>query len=818
MNSKLTYLSLCLTSIVSTSVTAGDIYGQVVDTLGQPITGVKVEVESLGLQTKTDQAGRFSFADVTGTEVEIHAFAPNFVHFNSFVSVADSDAIKITLQNSSIEIIDVHATPFHASVIESALPVSVITGDALRTAQANTLGDTLDTVVGVNSNFYAGVASSPIIRGLDGPRVLVSQNGLDAGDASRVGPDHVVATETVTAQQIEILRGPATLFYGSGAIGGVVNIVDERVPSEHNETFTIGASGTSVNDEKNVSFMGQTQVENWAFYADGFWRDSEDYDIPGMAELHEDEHHDDHDEEHDDHGDESMGTVENSGSTTSGFTLGTSYISDNGFAGVSIGRIEREYGIPGHSHGGHADESAHDEHDEHDEEMHEDVIAEMEQDRMQMLSEYRLDHNIWQEVHGKFAYTDYRHAEIEDGEVGTEFTNTTLESRIDLLHKPLRGWKGGFSFHYKHSDFAAQGEEAFTPESETTTLAIALLEEKHVGDWLWQLGARIESVELEAHLLGEEHVDYSLDYNPVSFSAGFVWDYADGYNVGASASYAQRALSATELFAFGPHIATQTYEVGAIYEAEEHDDHLDFEIATGDPKLETSQNFDLSLRKFAGDLGWVVNVFYNQVDNYAAATDTGFEFHGDVHDDAHMSDSDMDHGDEGHDGEAHHDDEHGHEDEHDHGGDLPIYLFTQQDAKLYGIEAELHWRVNENLKVSTQGDWLRAKYNDGTYIPRMPAARLSGSATYETQSWDSSIVVQKVFEQDNVAGNETHTEGYTLVDVAFNYYTSIQDVDVVWYAKVDNLFDEEARVHTSVLKNQAPLPGRSIKVGFTGTF
>ena len=821
-------IALALACALSTSAFYSDAaqwQGKVLDDKGQPVANAKVSLDGFAKNVLTDVNGVFNlsiadkalltrFAADDIATVELHVNAPGFVHQTLFLAHNETAQQTVTLLPSSIEIIDVHASPFHASVIESALPVSVIANESLRDAQQSTLGDTLNKQVGVHTNFYGGVASSPIIRGLDGPRVLVAQNGLDAGDASRVGPDHMVATEVATAQQIEILRGPATLFFGSGAIGGVVNIVDQRVPTELEKSAQVQAATATVNDEQTLSFVGQTFVNDWAFYADAFWRDSDDYDIPGMAELHNDEDHDEHEGE--------AGTVENSASESSGFTLGSSYIHDNGFVGFSVGQLEREYGIPGHAHEEKELIDGVHEGEEHEEE---GVFAKMEQTRIQVLSEYQFTKGLLQAIHAKAAFTDYEHAEIEGGMVGTKFTNDTAEARVEFLHRPVAGWKGGLSVHYKNSEFAAVGEEAFTPPAETETLALALLEEKHVGDVLWQLGARIEDVSIESELLTSDE-SVALSYQPVSVSAGFVWDFTEGYNLGASISYAQRALSATEIFAYGPHISTQTFEVGSFYVAEEHEEHhdekleeaheethLEFSLADTEPKLETSRNLDLTLRKFSGDVGFVVNLFYNQVDNYAAATDTGFIFGEDEHHEVHADELGMDeaaHSDEDHD-VAH--------DEHDHGGEgLPIYLFTQQDAELYGIETEVHWQVNNDWKVSVQGDLLRAKYADGSYIPRTPPSRLGTDVSYMADKWDAALSVQRVFSQENIAATETVTAGYTMVDAKFSYQLDMGNMDWTVYLQGKNLLDEEARVHTSVLKNLTPLPGRNFKLGIRGSF
>src|SRR5690606_9207090 len=243
--------------------------------------------------------------------------------------------------------------------------------------QASTLGETLKHQVGVHSSYYGPVASSPIIRGLEGPRVLIAQNGLDAGDASRVGPDHAVAAEASTATQIEILRGPATLFYGSGAIGGVVNVVDDRVPQSTDTMGEWRVQHDDVANDKLASGSITTGAGNIAVHLDGFWRESDNYKIPGAAEVEHDEH-DDHEEEHG-HADEGSQRLDNSATEAKGLNIGASYLLDSGFVGLSVGRLERTYGIPGHSHG--AEQGG----------AEEEVFADLEQDRVQLRSELTQD-------------------------------------------------------------------------------------------------------------------------------------------------------------------------------------------------------------------------------------------------------------------------------------------------------------------------------------------------------------------------------------------------------------------------------------------
>ncbi len=776
---------LCLAIVTASHSALAQVQGVVRDDQGQPIANATLDLVGSTLKFRTNQQGEFNLPPQTRSEVELHVKAPEFMHKTFHITQGDKP-VELVLSSTTMEVVNVVGLPWHASNMESAQPVTVLGGEQLRERQASTLGETLKNEVGVHSNYYGPVASSPIIRGLEGPRVLVTQNGLDAGDASRVGPDHAVATEASTARQIEILRGPATLFYGSGAIGGVVNVVDDRVPQGTDTYGEWRIEQDSVADDKLVSASGNTGLGNIGLHLDGFWRDSDDYKIPGPAEAEHD-HADDHEEAHDDNG-----RLANSASEAQGFNLGASYIVDNGFVGVSYGHLDRQYGIPGHSHG--------------DEEI--PVYADLKQDRLQVLSELSLDDEFFSAINTRIGFTDYEHQEIEDGVVGTTFSNFSQEARVDLFHHPIADWRGALSVHLKNSDFEAIGAEAFTPPSNTNTLALALMEERHFGDVLVQLGARIEQVKTSADNLqvdlNEHHHDegehngeylnvYSIDQEstPFSASAGLVWDFTPGYNIALSYTHAERAPSAPELFSFGPHIGSGLYEVGALLQVVEDEDgeyHLD--LARADVELETSNNIDLSLRKYEGDFGFILNAFYNSIDNYYYLNDTGLT-------------REISH-------------EHGEgEEAHAHETELPVYIYQARDANLYGFESEFIWQVSTPFKLSFTSDYIRAELADGGNLPRIPPLRVGLKVEFEQGNWRAELGSQHYFEQDDVATLETSTDGYTLVDARVSY--SFSDAFTL-YLKGNNLTDEYARVHSSFLKDIAPLPARSFAVGISGNF
>ncbi|MGI5308162.1 TonB-dependent receptor [Rheinheimera sp. WS51] len=806
MFTKTAIASLLVASMCAAPLLAQTVSGVVTDTKGEPLKGAEVSIIGENIRVKTDSSGRFVIENLHGLEAELHVEAKGFAHRNFHFTVPEAGLtdVQLALLTSAIEVIDVKASPFHASANESALPVSVLAGDNLKMRQAATLGDTLKNEVGVHSSFYGGVASSPIIRGLDGPRVLITQNGLGSGDASRVGPDHSVAAEASTATQIEVLRGPATLFYGSGAIGGVVNVVDQRVPTDNLPRAEWMLEHGSVNNEKLASGSVSTGGDNFAVYADAFIRDNDAYKVP-----HNQVAHAEHEHEHEDEADTAgLNKVDNTQAKATGFTLGTSYLLDNGFIGMSYGRLDREYGVPGHSHAGH----------DHDEsEVLPEVFADLKQNRWQLLSELNLQHDFIRQINSRFAYTDYIHKEIEGSEVGTVFSNDSYEARLEILHRPRNEWLGGISLHYKYSDFSAVGAEAFTPPSQSEMFGLAWMEERHFGPVLMQLGARIEQVTIEAknvalpsvdlhqhdgghETLPEEDHDHSTEvfavkerFTPYSVSAGAVWDFASGYNLGLSLSRSQRAPSAAELFAFGPHIGTSSYEVGGLFQLDNDGDG--FILSQQPIQLEVANNIDLSLRKFSGDVGFVLNAFYNQVDDYYYQQHTGLYI-------------ESGHDEGGNGGEA----------EHQHDDELPVYLFTPADVKLHGFEGQFVWRMADPYTLTLQADYIRARLAQGGDLPRTPPLRLAAELAYDFGDMSADIRATHYLKQDKVAAQESATSGYTLIDANVNYRFYLAQQELALYVKGQNLANEYARVHTSFLKEIAPLPGRSIALGIRGSF
>ena len=761
---KKVFLAVFGSSIAFSSM-ANIVSGTIQDNVGEPIVGAKITLEGSANTVYSDENGHYV---LTLSEREqqnhahIHVHSTSHQHTDKDLGqINEDETLNFSLTPVYIENIVVKATILETSLIESITPISILDADELRKRQAATLGETLKLTPGVHSSYFAGVAASPIIRGNDGPRVQIVQNGLNAGDVSRIGPDHAVATDTSSATQIEILRGPATLQYGSGAIGGVVNVVDNRIPTEV-PTELEGEAELRFGDVNNERF-GKIDLNigtgNVAFHLDASTRETDDIEVPGFAKSEPGE-------------DDVSGIIESSSVSTDSITAGLSYIKDTGFIGFSAQRINNFYGVPGEEEG---------------------ISIDAHTNRYQLAGKYYSPIKGISEISFNSAYTDYEHTELEGDEIGTLFTNKGVEARLDFKIEDIGGWHGVVGTQFSDFETNAVGEEAFVPKTDSTQAAIFILEEKKIKDVTVQLGGRFEHVEYEAADFAvtqqfsqgsdpEATIDFSFsdyDYDVFSLSAGTNWHYTKEQSLAVSLSYSRRAPSAQELFSGGLHIATSTYELGLAFDLDENG-VLSSEL--GDATEEVSKNIDVTWRQFSESFNITTSVYYTDVDDYIFQRDTGFEIVGEEADET-----------------------------------FPVLVFEQSDAKLYGFEFDINYKLNDQWRINAFGDYTRAKLSSED-VPRIPPLRIGSSVNYVWNNWEADAEVIWYNNQTDTAELETATDGYTLLNAGVSYETHVAGVDWRVFARIDNITDEEARVHSSFLKDIAPLPGRNLQIGIRTYF
>ena len=475
---------------------------------------------------------------------------------------------------------------------EMTTPAEVLEGDELVTRREATLGATLDKLPGVRSSSFGPGVGRPVIRGLDGARVKVLSDGVEVLDASTISPDHAITSEPLLSERIEVLKGPATLLYGGGAIGGVVNVIDRKIPTyvpEKGYEGEVELRAGSVADSGAGALGITAGTGNFALRVEGSKRQDDEYHIPG-----------------------SPGRQQGSYNDTDSYTLGGSFIGERGYIGLAYGEQNIRYGLLAHEHahchthgprdwhcGGHG-------HD-HDDEDHEDntPYVDMRQKRWDLRGELNDPLPGFELARLRVGHSDYQHKEIEGAEVGTRFDNDASDARLELTHAPLFGWRGVLGAQTLRRDFEASGDEAYVPPTLTRNHGLFLLEEYSVGAWRYELGLRHEWQTIDADGAKDSR------HSGTSMSAGAVWTFAPQYSLGFSLSRSQRLPTAEELYANGPHAATRTVELG-------------------DPGLneETSHNVELTLRKFAGRTTFSFSLFRNQVDDFIHAADTGHDVGG----------------------------------------------------------------------------------------------------------------------------------------------------------------------------------------------
>ena len=447
----------------------------------------------------------------------------------------------------------VTASPFKdRSDLDMAQPVTVLKGEDLRRKRESSIGDTLSRELGVASSSFGPGAGRPIIRGLDGPRVQVLENGISTLDLSTTSPDHAVTVESFNASQIEILRGPAVLLYGGGATGGVVNVVTGRIPSRlfKSPTGDVEIRGNTATEERSGAFNAKGSAgQNFSWSVGGFKRKTGDYDTP-------------------------VGRVRNSAVNSEGISIGGSFVGERGFLGGSVSRLENEYGVPSP----------------------EGSKIDLKQTRYDLSGE--LDRPLigFEKLKVRMGYNDYKHNEIEStGEVATRFNNQAIDSRAELLHAPIAKWKGVIGVQVQNRNFSALGTESIVPVTKSGSAGIFLLEERNWDRWRLEFGGRIEGATQDP----QNNVNPSRTFGLFSGSVGSLWKFTDGYGLGLTGTRGQRAPTTEELYIHGAHRGTATYQTGS-----------------NDLSKETSSNIDLALRKTTGAVQWKVNVFNNQFNNY----------------------------------------------------------------------------------------------------------------------------------------------------------------------------------------------------------
>lgn len=678
----------------------------------------------------------------------------------------------------------VTSAPLQESADETATPVITLTGDELAHRRQGTLGETLAGQPGIHFDNFGGGASRPVIRGQTSPRVQVLSDSTNVQDASGISADHAITGEPLLLRGIEVLRGPSALLYGGGAIGGAVNLLDTKIPTEVPVGgFTGSAEARLGTGDDERSAVGGVTVGtgSLALRVEGAHRETDDYRVPRTF---------------------GESRVPGSWSESSTFTAGGAWIGPDGYLGASYTRVRSEYGLPGHSHEyegchthgislhcgshdhaeeGHAeeghDEEGHDHEDGHDHD-HEDesIFVKLRSERFDIRSDYRDPLPGFERVRVRMAHTTYRHDEIEHDEIATTYRNKAFDLRFELTHKPLAGFRGVFGVQHADSTFSGihavteNDVKTYTPFDIDNT-ALFLHESRDFGPVRIEAALRQEWQRIRPQTALSAFMPATA-HDPFSVSASALWKVTEGYSLALSLARSQRAPNVQELYAFGPHFASNTYEIGMVTGRTFNG------MASTENRLETGKSINLTFRKTSGATTFTLGAYHQKVDNYIYGQTL------------------------------------------DQYEDFRLIHYVAADATFTGVDGEVRHQVMPEVGVAVFGDYVRAKLTDDRgNLPRIPPGRLGTRVDAATGPFTANAEYYRTFRQDRIADFETESPGYDMLNLTLAYKLDLgagRWAEV--FARGSNLTNSFALNHASFVKDASPLRGRNVVFGLRTGF
>lgn len=646
---------------------------------------------------------------------------------------------------------------------DSISGVAIVRAEELAANARPGLGDSLTHTPGVSATSFGPSASRPVLRGLQGERVRVLSNGIGSIDVSNTSVDHAPVVNPLLAQRVEVLRGPQSLLFGSSASGGVVNVIDRRIPDAvPDEAVHLGAMGGygSAANERMLAASAEVPLGgNWVGHVDGSWLKTDDLRIGGnplTPELRATALSSSllppdplADPEIDFAANAALkGTLPNTANRTWTAGVGLAFVTDGGNIGVAYSKYDSLYGVPIRF----ATEPRQEQ---------EAPRIKLRQDRIDARAEVVTGGDLIEKLAFRYAFGDYVHTEIEpDGAIGTTFSSTGMEARFEIVQAARGGWKGVTGTQYMNRDFNVVGAEAFLPRNSTEQIGFFTLQQWENGPLSVEGGARFERTQQvsKPDLAQPQFFQGERSFSAFSAAFGAAYDIAPGWKVAGNLSRTARAPSAEELFANGPHAGTSAFEIG-----------------DPDLGLEKAWSAEAIVRGNVEGLRFEASVFHSWYNNFVYDERTGSITDG-----------------------------------------LPEFQVRQANARLYGFEAEAevtlakpgHWTVSGSALV----DYVHADIDGAGPAPRIPPLRMLGGLKAASPHLDLGAELEHVFAQGRIAAFETATPGYTLVNLSATWRPMGDDGPLSVIVSGNNLFDVTARRHASFLKDYAPLAGRDFRV------
>ena len=651
-------------------------------------------------------------------------------------------------------------------------PSAQYSGDGLLLRSKTTLGETLDGTPGVSSTYFGPNASRPIIRGQDGDRIRILNNGGGLLDASSLSYDHSVAADPISIERIEVLRGPGALQYGGSAVGGVVNVIDNRIPREALFDEKGGVSGKvdlslgTGNKEKSAGVLVEAGTNRYAIHVDAMNRDTKDVTVPIYIVCNRTA------------GTFAARSICNSASKVSSTALGGSIFFDQGYLGASVSGYRSNYGTVAEPN----------------------VNIGMKSDRFALEGEIKNLGSVIQSVKGQYSKTDYTHTEFTNTVPGTVFKSRGSDMRFEARHAKFGNLEGLVGVQMDDSQFSADGDEAFAPYSRTRQNAFFAFEEYKTGWGKLTFGGRVESVKVES--LGNPNpalakfVPSQRDYKPTSYAIGSLWNITPQWQLTGNLAYTERAPKDYELFANGPHIATRAYEIGNNMFAKEQATQFDVGVAW--KSAFDSFAFNAYSSNFKNYIGLVqsAGVTRNQSDGEVNSVEdpnnTGFsKATGAVF------------------------------------SPLNEFRYQQFRARFTGFEASGNIRLIDGaspIDLALRADVVNAtNLNTGQPLSRIPPMRLGATLKYASGPFGANFGVDYSAAQKSVPAGDRAAAGNTRFNAGATYRVKAGPINTLLYARLDNITNTLAYSPTSILTSTAfpnapPLPGRNLKVGLQTSF
>ncbi|UVO49116.1 TonB-dependent receptor [Sphingomonas sp. SUN019] len=650
---------------------------------------------------------------------------------------------------------------------------SVLTGQELTRQLRPTIGETLARLPGVSATSFGPSASRPVLRGFQGDRIRVLTDGIGAIDVSNTSVDHAVVIDPLLAERVEVLRGPAALLFGTSAVGGVVNVIDTRIPRTVPENgyrlSGIANYGSAANERSGGAAADVALGDKFVIHADGSYLKADDLRTGGFilsrqaraAALAAAGQPQDPDAEPIDFAGSAAlrGKLPNSAAETWTAGVGAALITDGGSLGLSYSHYDSLYGIPIR----YATEVGQEQ---------EAPRLDLVQNRFDLRGEVKTGGGFLDTIRLRAGYANYRHFELEEnGEVGTAFYNKGLEGRVEAVQAKRGAWSGASGAQYFSRQFDVEGEEAFLPRNDTEQVGVFTLQQLELGGFKAEGGLRYENTRLSAQTPSGDLRFFQGErvFDTLSGSVGASYGLAPDVRIGLNASRTSRAPSAEELFSNGAHAGTQSYELG-------------------NPNFRTEKSWGLEATLHAHGDGFSFDgsAYYNWFNDFIYESQVG---QGVCEAAAAPSGREV---------------------------DLPCFQFNQAKARYWGLEADASVRLatigSYAINADVIGDYVRATIVDGGPVPRIPPLRLLGGLEAQSERTSARVEVEHAFEQDRVADFETTTPGWTMVNASASFQPFADNPKTSILVSANNIFDVEARRAASVLKDFAPLAGRDIRV------